>query len=239
MNCHELKSYFENISLMSADPSAESRMAEHIAGCPKCARFMEAQKELRTSLSLLRESVSSPTSNLDEMVLANYRKHVAGLRTSSETATLRKRVLTTSLRWSLGLAAAMALAAVLLWPRRPTGETNRPLTAPPAISSVRLNASAQGPAPQKPRGEKRRNGVIKRTQPAVSAASMSNPVPEGFRSLMYCDELSCGGAMDVVRIQLQPSEPGVMAAAQQSSNVVSADVLVGADGVARGIRIVR
>ena len=45
--------------------------------------------------------------------------------------------------------------------------------------------------------------------------------------------------MDVVRIQLQPSEPGLLAAAQQSSNVVSADVLVGADGIARGIRIVR
>jgi 2-polyprenyl-6-methoxyphenol hydroxylase-like FAD-dependent oxidoreductase len=68
---------------------------------------------------------------------------------------------------------------------------------------------------------------------------MSNPVPEGFRSLMYCDELSCGGAMDVVRIQLQPSDVGLIAAAQQNSNVVSADVLVGADGIARGIRIVR
>lgn len=63
-------------------------------------------------------------------------------------------------------------------------------------------------------------------------------MPDGFRSLMYCDELSCGGAMDVLRIQLPPSAIGLMTA-EPSGNVVSADVLVGADGIARGIRIVR
>jgi 2-polyprenyl-6-methoxyphenol hydroxylase-like FAD-dependent oxidoreductase len=68
---------------------------------------------------------------------------------------------------------------------------------------------------------------------------MGDSIPEGFRSLMYCDELSCGGAMDVVRIELQPSDVGLMATAQQDRNAISADVLVGADGIARGIRIVR
>lgn len=56
---------------------------------------------------------------------------------------------------------------------------------------------------------------------------------------MYCDELSCGGAMDVVRVELQPSDVGLMATAQQDRNAIAADVLVGADGIARGIRIVR
>jgi hypothetical protein len=238
MNCQELKSYFENGSLMSADPSVAPGLTEHIADCPKCSRFIERQKELRARLAALRESASSPPSALDEIILANYRKQVAGLRTSAEAAKVRKPGSRSSLRWTFGLAAAMALVVILIWPRKQAGVAIQPAIPVPAISSTRLDAAAPN-IPQKQGGEKRRHGAPKRTQGAVSSASMSNPAPEGFRSLMYCDELSCGGAMDVVRIQLQPSDVGFIAAAQQNPNVVSADVLVGADGIARGIRIVR
>jgi hypothetical protein len=115
----------------------------------------------------------------------------------------------------------------------------QPAISPPAISSTRSDTAQHVPIPQRAGRGKRRNAVSKQTQAAVSSASVSDSIPEGFRSLIYCDELSCGGAMDVVRIQLQPSNAGLVAAASQSSNVVSADVLVGADGIARGIRIVR
>jgi hypothetical protein len=238
MNCQELKSYFEDISLMSADTAIEARLTEHVAGCPKCSRFIERQKELRARLAALRESASSPPSALDEIILATYRKQVAGLRASAEAAKARKPGSRSSLRWTFGLVAAMALVVILIWPRKQPGVAIQPATPVPAISSTRLDPAAPN-IPQKQGGEKRRHGAPKRTQAAVSSASMSSPVPEGFRSLMYCDELSCGGAMDVVRIQLQPSDVGLIAAAQQNSNVVSADVLVGADGIARGIRIVR
>jgi hypothetical protein len=238
MNCQELKSYFENISLMSPDSSIEARLTEHIADCPKCRCFVETQREVRTSLALLRESVPQPPSSLDEIILANYRKQVAALRASAEAAKVRKPGSRSSLRWTFGLAAAIALVVILIWPRKQPGVAIQPAILVPAISSTRLDPAAPN-IPQKQGGEKRRHGAPKRTQAAVSSASMSSPVPEGFRSLMYCDELSCGGAMDVVRIQLQPSDVGLIAAAQQNSNVVSADVLVGADGIARGIRIVR
>jgi hypothetical protein len=238
MNCQELKSYLESSPLLSGDPSAEHRFADHIAGCPKCVRFIEGQKELRASLSLLRESVSVPSAALDQTVLANYRKHIAGLRASANAARISKHGLRPSIRFAFGLAAAMALVALLLWPRKQPGVAIQPVTPPPAISSMRSDTAQRVPIPQRPSRGKRRNAVSKQTQAAVSSANMGDSIPEGFRSLMYCDELSCGGAMDVVRIQLQPSDAGLMAASQ-SSNVVSADVLVGADGIARGIRIVR
>jgi hypothetical protein len=63
-------------------------------------------------------------------------------------------------------------------------------------------------------------------------------MPEGFRSLMYCDALSCSGDMDMIRVQLPASAmarqvPGFI----QTSGSVTADVLVGPDGIARGIRL--
>ncbi|HEY4053158.1 MAG TPA: hypothetical protein VGL74_05425 [Terriglobales bacterium] len=239
MNCQEVKSYVENI-LPGEDPCAELCLTGHIAECPECSRFMEGQKKVHVSLALLRESVSSPSSTLDEIVLANYRKHVAGLRTSVEAARMPKPGLRPSIRWAFGLAAAIALVTILLWPRKQPGVAAiQPVISPPAISSTRFDSAQNIPIPQRSGREKRRNGTPKRTQAAVSSASMSNPVPEGFRSLMYCDELSCGGAMDVVRIELQPSDMGLIATAQQGRNAISADVLVGADGIARGIRIVR
>ena len=239
MNCQELKSYLENISL-SGDPSAEPGLTEHVAGCPKCSRFIEGQKELRASLASLRESASSPSSALDQIVLANYRKQVAGLRASAQSATVRKPVSTAWLRWSLGFAAAIVLVTILLWPRKQPGVVIQATVPPPAVSSTRSDSTQKiATVPQRSAGEKRRNAVPKRTQSAVSSASIGDSIPEGFKSLMYCDELSCGGAMDVVRIELQPSNAGLVAVAQQGGSVISADVLVGADGIARGIRIVR
>ena len=55
---------------------------------------------------------------------------------------------------------------------------------------------------------------------------------------MYCDELSCDGGMEVVRVQLPSSAAGFMPVPTVGNRVVTADVLVGADGFARGIRIV-
>lgn len=56
---------------------------------------------------------------------------------------------------------------------------------------------------------------------------------------MYCDELSCGGVMELIRVQLPSSgiEPGSASAPAKAP--VIADVLVGPDGIARGIRIVQ
>jgi hypothetical protein len=234
MNCQELKTHFESSPLLGGDPSAEPSLADHIAGCPKCSRFIGGQKELRASLAFLRESASLPSAALDETVLANYRKHHAGLHAGR----IPKHGLRLSIRLAFGVAAGIALVTIFLWPGRQSAAPIQPVISPPVISSTRLEPTQNVAVPHRSSHEKR-NDAVKRTQSAVSSTSMGDSIPEGFRSLMYCDELSCGGAMDVVRIELQPSDVGLMATAQQDRNAISADVLVGADGIARGIRIVR
>jgi hypothetical protein len=54
---------------------------------------------------------------------------------------------------------------------------------------------------------------------------------------MYCDQLSCSGALEVIRMNLPAASLG-LASPSRTSNFVAADVLVGSDGVARAIRIV-
>ena len=72
---------------------------------------------------------------------------------------------------------------------------------------------------------------------ASTPVRAARSLPDGFRSLMYCDVLSCPEAMDMIRVQLPTSAmPGPAAGFIQPSGSVTADVLVGPDGIARGIR---
>jgi len=72
----------------------------------------------------------------------------------------------------------------------------------------------------------------------ISIAEPDGSFPTSFKSLMYCDPFSCPGAMDVIHVQLPAPILGLMPASVRASGVVSADVLVGPDGIARGIRVV-
>jgi hypothetical protein len=54
---------------------------------------------------------------------------------------------------------------------------------------------------------------------------------------MYCDALSCPDTMDLILVQVPTTAmPGQISAFVDPSGSVTADVLVGADGIARGIR---
>jgi hypothetical protein len=72
----------------------------------------------------------------------------------------------------------------------------------------------------------------------ISIAEPDGSFLTSFKSLMYCDQFSCPGAMDVIHVQLSAPVLGVMPASVRASGVVSADILVGPDGIARGIRVV-
>ncbi len=85
--------------------------------------------------------------------------------------------------------------------------------------------------------------VVTPTRPApvvrarkAAAVTHRGPLPPGFASLMYCDEMSCTGQMEVIRVELPPP---VTPTAGPAAAPVMAEMLVGADGIARGIRIVQ
>jgi hypothetical protein len=228
MTCQELRLYFEDPLRSDAELLVE---AEHLVRCPECARLVEAQRELGAGLRLTRDAVLPFPASLDEVVLSNYRDYIAKSGAPTISPSRRRRV--ALLCWAAAAAALILLSATLLLERRTPIITAHPQSSPviAPVAEASPNAVAEVPrqikrkAPQRARPE------------TTAAASVPGSLPVGFRSLMYCDELSCGGAMDVIRVQL-PASTAALAPALSSGGPVFADVLVGSDGIARGIRVV-
>ena len=230
MTCHELRLYFEDPMRQDDELRAE---LEHLAHCVDCARFVAAQRELGNSLSLVREAIPELPSALDAAVLAGYRRHL-GEQHRAVVQVRAKRSLFL-LRWGAAAAAVLLTAALLYRTEHRAQPTAiRAVVSPPAVAvPARVTTQVANDLPGTRRT--RRTATDRHTpSPSASAAAVS-ALPPGFLSLMFCDELSCGEALEVIRVQL-PLPAGTLAAS--GGQPVFADVLVGPDGVARGIRVV-
>jgi hypothetical protein len=248
MNCREIQAYFEDNS-PEFDKADCAEVTEHVSGCVSCRQIVDTREETSARLRLLRESAPPFPASLDAAVLANYRRRIA-TRQNSEAASPQGRV--RFLGWGLSAAVATMLLifATVFLVRRPsvTKQVSPPRTNLPEIVRLPPAATPQAFRPEPIRkdtvvAQRLRRGrsepdAARQTSAADSSVRLADSVPDGFRSLMYCDEISCDGGMEVVRVQLPSPAVGFMPASTAGNHVVTADVLVGADGFARGIRIV-
>jgi hypothetical protein len=236
MTCHELRLYFEDPLRMDAEFPSE---AEHLAHCAECACFVAARRKLGTGLSLVRESAPEPCAALEAAVLENYRRQITGDLSAVKSRGRGFAVV----NWTTALAAGLALAAVLLFhPARRLDTSNlkikaqqssvaQPVTSMKAANRFLWTNTASS--------QKTRLLSARRPRRAPQRDIAKSPASEDFRSLMYCDPLSCGGAMQLIRVQLPSSAAALVPAPALPDGAVYADVLVGSDGIARGIRVVQ
>jgi hypothetical protein len=235
MTCHEVRLYFEDPFRMDAEFPRE---AEHLAHCTQCARFVEAHRELGAGLRLVRESTSKPSAAVDAAVLATYRRRITGDTLLVDSRTRRFPVVC----WTTAAAAVLALTAALLLHSARRLETSNAKTelaqpqTPPSVARVKSMNSI--PRTNAASSSKTRQNSARRARQAPQVATTKSPASEDFRSLMYCDALSCGGAMQLIRVQLPSSAAAFEQAAASPDRAIYADVLVGSDGIARGIRVV-
>jgi hypothetical protein len=235
MTCHELRLYFEDPLRMDAEVPGE---AEHLARCTECTRFIETRHKLGAGLRLVRESAPEPSAALEAAVLASYRRRIAGDPPLVRSKTRRLTVVC----WTAAAAAVLVFAAVLL---RPTSrletpnlkiQSAQPRMAQPGTSEKSAN---RVPWTNAASSLKTRSRFARQPRRAPQLATTKSPASEDFRSLMYCDALSCGGAMQLIRVQLPSSSAAFEPAAAPPYGAIYADVLVGSDGIARGIRVVQ
>ena len=243
MNCRDVHTYFEEREV-APELSWDTEIAQHISSCESCRRSLEIRKDIRAGLYLLRSTTPSVSESLDTSVIANYREAMA----TGPVASTRPQWTSTNRYWRLGIAAAVAMVviAAVLVVRRPQNPTVHNHADLPTAAVAQANPPA--PVKPKPPVSRKKNAFVAKVvapqphasgnenPPAVAAAFRADDSQE-FRSLMYCDELSCNGGMELVRIQL-PALPAGLLPTAAGARPVSADVLVGADGFARGIRIV-
>ncbi|HZR57099.1 MAG TPA: hypothetical protein VFA74_09530 [Terriglobales bacterium] len=246
MNCDALLySYFED------DPSQvdvnnlshSSEVAAHILVCADCSRFVEAQRELGGRLRLIRDSVPQVSLSLDSAVLANYRQSVKRPTDAMRPTSVPKRTGRLAIAvWRGAIAAVLAVALLFVAkkiPSRPSEiQAKQPATVRQATSADNVT-----PAVVEERNQIRRKFPASHPtghKKAGAEEMMTNSLPAGFQGLMYCDQLSCDGPMDVIRMRLPISvaDDGSTPASGTNNSTVVADVLIGADGIARGIRVV-
>jgi len=241
MTCQQLRWYFDQLNHDVHELPAEAM--RHVSHCASCRGLADKRKEVLASLRLLRESAPTMTASLDAAVLASYRQRMA-----------IPQLISTGSRWKRPgiwrLAAAAAVAVVILAAAalvRRTASSGKSHAQQPPATEIARTSVPESPKAAQPGEHSNRRNVAKATprrpnDPDAYSLRVTPPIrqddSQGFRSLMYCDELSCEGGMDVVRVELPALPAGFLPAPNMPIRSVSADVLVGADGFARGIRIV-
>jgi len=242
MTCNELHDHVESSSLCSlAEGGLGADVAAHIEHCSACRQWIEIEEQLSNQLHLLRDNAPVIPATLDESVLKGYRAQFQGASSfvSATTKPMRPR---STLVWRAAVAAVLLVGAIVLF-------GSRKAPSPPVSPKVQSQPIVVAPQPQSPaKAETERPRSAKKIAPharrkitvpssdIASPEAAQNTLPPDFRNLMYCDQLSCSGAMEVIRMNLPASALG-MSSPSRTSSVVAADVVVGPDGVARAIRI--
>jgi hypothetical protein len=241
MTCEDVRTHIENDArTAAAEFWSDSRVAAHIASCADCSQFAEERQNLAKSLQLVRESVSPVSMSLDAAVLANHRRFMAERQTASKAQIYRTRF-PLFLRWG-AVAALLMITGAIAWhsTRKPIKTIAAPPPVQPSSTTVAALPATRTAQPQIWPAHRLISPAHKHSAPtnAHPAARTVASMPDYFRSLMYCDELSCDGAMDMIRVQLPSSVLARPTSAFRPANgLVNADVLIGPDGIARGIRI--
>jgi hypothetical protein len=239
MSCQQIRQHVEDSQDRDLDLcSFSAEMLAHLNVCAECKHFIGQRRELVLSLRRVRESTPEVPPTLDAAVLKAFRKHVAALR--REPTALHKTTDRVAIfSYSAALLAVGAVILIVLLPGGKVAPRIETVQAPQPVVPNELPASLSRSAPegamkQASPGHKKLDKHISRRGAISDNHSL---LPSGFTSLMYCDRLSCAGDMEIVRVQLSPSMLGLPPGQTDAAETIRADVLVGPDGIARGIRL--
>jgi hypothetical protein len=249
MNCTSFREEVHEIDRDdSLDASAYDAAVAHAQTCTRCARLLYQSRRLDTSLRALAKADEhrEPSARLQGQLLREFRAQ-APVRLGTAPA----------VRW-LGIAAAVLIlagGALLVWRyARVTARTRVSAPAAPAIRSVppqsaRTN-SAAAPAPPSPASVAvpLASALEPRSRAGrAAAAAQQSEQPEeledlaDFIPLPYADDDTPLGAGELVRVRLSESALGLLGfpvSDDSAAEPVTADVVIGEDGVARAIRFV-
>jgi len=234
MNCLRLRQYTENSpdgALFLGHFSAE--IVAHIEGCFECKDFVHQRRELALGLLRIREASPEVPQSLNAAVLTAFRQHVAIPRREHKLlpkGTGRVAIYSSS-------AALLVAAAVVVFLVLPGKKVAPNIHTPEAPQQVAVVSASKSDSQVQIKEVTAHKKVIKKSSPPPAISHDQSSFPSGFTSLMYCDQLSCAGDMEIVRVQLSPSMLGLPAIRTDAPGTIVADVLVGPDGIARGIRL--
>jgi hypothetical protein len=238
MSCHLHKDAIVDLARGVALPAETARATQaHVDGCPECAAELRRQYDLTAALAELVSDARAWTSSrsLEQQLTGTFAKvhHTASPRLS----TVRSRVV----RWSLsmGAAASFALIAWASWPDR---SMRVPEIAPPVPAVDRPDAKVLESPANVPAIEKVRNpGETRIAQRGRRRVAPPTVRPLEFMWIPGAAALPTFESGSIVHVELPVSALpayGVQIVPDSVRSSIEADVLVGQDGQARGIRLI-
>jgi hypothetical protein len=245
MTCKEMRARWENAPQAAADIRLDSSdFSEHIASCHACNRFVEEKRELAEYLQMERDSAPAIPVSLDVAVHNNFRRYVSN--GSIPTGAWRRTWLHGTLGWAapIAFAVVVAYAGIMVLVSRQQGWSGGEVAGQQQKIAPQVTSSARQEMATPPKRHRNKADRVIRpvrepvTQAMQTVAEIDENLPAKFQSLMYCDQISCPGAMEVIRMQFPPPLLGLAPRSGGANELISADVLVGQDGIARGIRVV-
>jgi hypothetical protein len=219
MNCQE---FWNEMPELARDGEAERG---HALECADCAAGLERHRALAAGLRRIGQEsadVAAPA-RVEAALLAEFRAH-------SRPAALRQPEPRRFplLAWMSAAAAVVALVVLVARDHRPAPVQRSIPSSSHAVGALLAQAEAEEPV----------QAAMERTAEADDGTGES---VEDFVPLPYATAVTPTDDLNVVRMQVQRSAVlalGLSAGADDDSETVLADVLLGPDGMARAIRLV-
>jgi anti-sigma factor RsiW len=238
MNCADYRDAIVDLARGALPTAGETRLLAHVSECPICAAQLAGERSLSAALRGLAEDAAAESAPdaLEERLVRVF---------VSEKAPALPVPGGARIRWWLPLAAGLVLAAgaVGWWRSGDVEPRTVPSPSPPPSTQASKPAAAPGPetsftplpvpiergAPGKPAKPSVRR------QPHVLR-------PAGFMAIPAASGLPDFESGEIVRVEIPltslPSY-GIEIVPDAKRTPVQADLLVGQDGQARAIRLVR
>jgi len=236
MNCQRFRQHVGNSRHNTLNRDGFSgEMLAHLDTCAECTNYTEHRRELALSFQRIRAAAPQFPQTLDSAVLENYRGHLA---THDQTPLHRGTGRAAILGYSAAVIAAVVIVILLLSPRKTIVPRIQTAQGPQPTVTIEIPDRARNGTPDHAVSRSTRIARKKLDESVYRRPTRDDQIllNSGFTSLMYCDRLSCAGDMEIVRVQVSPSMLGPPTAPTDAVGTVLADVLVGSDGIARGIR---
>ena len=253
MNCQSFENIIDDLAREQLIEAITRKEAlQHSDECPNCSARLKAEQSLTASLKVLALDLNSAGApkRVESFLLASFNEQVLA------------RNVPRARRWNYlsVAAAAVVLAAVgigfALWSfpapinerANKVEQTTVPVGQSPLPTSATLGGSSGKPEiVQKPYVRRRRAASRTRLQPVNAgtgtvAELATTEVTTDFMPLGYVNSASLQDGGSVVRVELPRSTIVSMGFAlnmDRTGERVKADVLMGADGLARAIRFVQ
>lgn len=223
MNCDWYEKQVDNDSVdLWPDGEPSSLLSEHARTCITCDSLVKRESELRRQLEELaqRTQALQPSPSVRKILLAEL---------DSVRSTYRPRR-ERLLYYALAMAAVICLIVVLV-------VGNHPPVPAPAVANAPAETPALPITPQtNPAPSPLATRVAQHRESSHRPSSVSPPSPRNdFYPVVMCDSVTCAGPALTVRVQL-PRSP---LSTRSSNTPVTADLLVGEDGLVRGVRLLQ